>query len=115
MENKLRKLIRKIVREALKDKELEEATTTGNVEGYDTPMAFSDGGKKSKKKASQISQMLYTFPLFVRERSILSERFYRMLHAVNHMEKVGKNTDLRKQLEGLFDEDTLNFETKFQL
>mgnify|MGYP001276601485 CR=1 FL=1 len=55
MENKLRKLIRKIVRETLKDKELEEATTTGNVEGYDTPMAFSDGGKKSKRKRKEYS------------------------------------------------------------
>ena len=41
LENKLREFIRKIFQE-----ELEEITTTGDVEGYSTPYAF----KKKKKK-----------------------------------------------------------------
>ena len=30
-------------------------TTTGNVAGYQTPMAFSDGGKKDKKRKKKIA------------------------------------------------------------
>jgi len=35
--------------------DIEEATTTGDAAGYGTPFAFSDGGKKSKKKKKDIS------------------------------------------------------------
>ena len=35
--------------------DIDEATTTGDVAGYGTPFAFSDGGKKSKKKKKDIS------------------------------------------------------------
>ena len=38
-----------------KYEDIEEATTTGDVAGYGTPFAFSDGGKKSKKKKKDIS------------------------------------------------------------
>tara|TARA_Y100000593_G_C4277470_1_gene320891 strand:- start:327 stop:623 length:297 start_codon:yes stop_codon:yes gene_type:complete len=44
--NKLKEIIRK---------EIREVTTTGNIAGYNTPMAFSDGGKKSKKKKKKNS------------------------------------------------------------
>ena len=45
-------LIKKLTLEVFKD-ELEEMTVTGNVDGYNTPFAFTGGkGKKKKKKFS---------------------------------------------------------------
>ena len=37
------------------EEELDEITTTGNIAGYDSPMAFNDDSKKSKKKKKKIS------------------------------------------------------------
>ena len=34
---------------------MDEATATGNVAGYNTPAAFSDGGRKDKKRKKKIS------------------------------------------------------------
>ena len=51
--SKLDKL-KEIIRELIKN-ELEEASVTGNVAGYETPMAFSGGGSKDKKKKKKIS------------------------------------------------------------
>ncbi len=49
------KLVRSITEKILKDEDLDEITTTGMVAGYNTPFAFSDGGKKSKKKKKKYS------------------------------------------------------------
>lgn len=49
MENKLREIIRGLVREIQSEKELEEMTGTGAVAGYDTPNAFSKPGQSGKK------------------------------------------------------------------
>jgi len=46
--------LKEIIRELIKN-ELEEASVTGNVAGYETPMAFSGGRKKDKKKKKNIS------------------------------------------------------------
>ena len=46
--------IREIIRELIK-KELEEATTTGDIAGYETPNAFTGGPGKGKKKKKEIS------------------------------------------------------------
>ena len=51
--SKIAKLQEKI-RELVK-KELEEATTTGNIAGYETPHAFTGGSGKGKKKKREIS------------------------------------------------------------
>ena len=48
--DKLKEIIRELVK-----KELEEATTTGNIAGYDTPNAFTGGPGKGKKKKKEIS------------------------------------------------------------
>ena len=48
--DKLREIIRELIR-----KEISEASTTSNVAGYETPMAFSGGRKKDKKKKKDIS------------------------------------------------------------
>ena len=54
-EAQLRALIRKLYHEAIRDDkdEVDEITTTGDVEGYNTPFAFT--GKKGQKKKKKIS------------------------------------------------------------
>jgi len=52
VESQLRSFIRGVLDEYMKEKEddLEEITTTGDVDGYSTPHAFSDDEEKKKKK-----------------------------------------------------------------
>ena len=50
----LRLIIRKLIEE-IEDEEIEEATVTGDVAGYNTPMAFTGGKGKGKKKKKKIS------------------------------------------------------------
>ena len=50
--DKLRNLISQIIKE-LQEEDLEEITTTGDVDGYLTPYAFSK--KKNSKKIKKIS------------------------------------------------------------
>jgi hypothetical protein len=49
MSNRLKEIIRGIVKEIQDEKELEEMTGTGAVAGYDTPNAFSKPGSTAKK------------------------------------------------------------------
>lgn len=49
MEDKLREIIKQIVKEIQSEKELEEITVTGNIAGYDTPAAFTKPGKEKEK------------------------------------------------------------------
>jgi len=50
MQENLRQLIKTYIQEVLdEDAELDEITTTGDVDGYSTPLAFSN---KKKKKIS---------------------------------------------------------------
>ena len=51
-ESKLRELIKSVLRE-LQQEELEEITVTADVDGYNTPFAFT--GKKGKKKKKKIA------------------------------------------------------------
>ena len=57
MEIKTRKsfsdLIKNLTLEIIENEELDEITVTGNVDGYNTPFAFT--GKKGKKKKKKIS------------------------------------------------------------
>ena len=46
-------LIKSLTLEMVKEEELDELTVTGNVDGYNTPFAFT--GKKGKKKKKQIA------------------------------------------------------------
>ena len=50
----LKNYIRKCVREHFK--KMEEATVSGDIAGYNTPMAFSYKSKKSKKKKKENSE-----------------------------------------------------------
>ena len=49
MSNRLKEIIRGIVKEIQSETELEEMTGTGAVAGYDTPAAFSKPGQTAKK------------------------------------------------------------------
>jgi hypothetical protein len=49
MSNRLKEIIRTMVKEIQSEKELEEMTVTGAVAGYDTPAAFSKPGQTAKK------------------------------------------------------------------
>ena len=49
MSNRLKEIIRGIVKEIQSEKELDEMSVTGNVAGYDTPAAFSKPGQTKKK------------------------------------------------------------------
>ena len=53
MEQNLNKFLEELIQEV--EKELDEATATGNVAGYNVPGAFSDGGAKDKKRKKKIS------------------------------------------------------------
>ena len=53
MEQNLNKFLEELIQEV--EKELDEATATGNVAGYNVPGAFSDGGRKDKKRKKKIS------------------------------------------------------------
>jgi len=46
-------IIQSLTEEILDEEELEELTVTGNVDGYNTPFAFT--GKKSKKRKKRIA------------------------------------------------------------
>ena len=48
--DKLKEIIRELIRN-----ELDEASTSANVPGYQTPYAFSGGRKKDKKKKKKIA------------------------------------------------------------
>ena len=48
-------LLESLVEEILDEEELDEITTTGDAEGYNTPMAFTGDDKKGKKKKKTIS------------------------------------------------------------
>jgi hypothetical protein len=56
MNENLKKYLDELIQEV--EKELEEATTTGNVAGYQTPKAFSDKGKSDKKRKKKIATAL---------------------------------------------------------
>jgi len=47
-------LIKNLTLEIIDEEELDEITTTGDVAGYSTPFAFSDGGKKDKKRKKKM-------------------------------------------------------------
>jgi hypothetical protein len=53
MEKNLKEFLEELIQEV--EKELDEATATGNVAGYNVPGAFSDGGRKDKKRKKKIS------------------------------------------------------------
>ena len=49
-----KELVKKLTMELLDEESIEEITTTAAVPGYQTPYAFSDGGKKDKKRKKKM-------------------------------------------------------------
>ena len=58
IEKNLKEILDEILDEV--QKELDEATTTGNVDGYQTPYAFSKGNKHKKRKKKIATQLGYS-------------------------------------------------------
>ena len=54
--NKIREIVRKMVRERM----IDEMNTTGNVQGYNTPFAFSGKDSEKKKAKKQADLTGYT-------------------------------------------------------
>ena len=50
----LKKIIEQLIEE-IEEEDIDEATVTGDVDGYGTPFAFSDKSEKSKKKKKKYS------------------------------------------------------------
>ena len=48
-------IIKSLTEEILDEEDLDEMTVTGDVAGYNTPFAFNDKSKNSKKKNKKIS------------------------------------------------------------
>ena len=54
--NQLKNLIKTLALEIIdEEEELDEITTTGDIEGYESPFAFTGQSSKSKKKKKKIS------------------------------------------------------------
>ena len=51
LETKLKEYIRNLVQEM--EEELEEVTTTANIDGFDTPYAFTGKKKRTKKREKE--------------------------------------------------------------
>ena len=92
--------LKEIIRELIKN-ELEEASVTGNVAGYETPMAFSGGRKKDKKKKKDISTNSTGYDVVKEGRY----HDYRNDESLNPKQKIGRSMrevrDSLQQLEGL--------------
>ena len=55
IEDKIRSIINSLIKEIIEEEELEEASVTGDVDGYGSPFAFADDSDKSKKKKKRIA------------------------------------------------------------
>lgn len=56
LETTLKTYIRKLVQEV--EEELDEVNVTGNIDGYDTPNAFTGGKKKNEKQRKKTATQL---------------------------------------------------------
>ena len=91
--------LKEIIRELIK-KELDEASTSSATPGYQTPMAFSGGRKKDKKKKKNISTNSTGYNV-VKE----GKYHYRNDESMTPKQKIGYSMrevrDSLQQLEGL--------------
>ena len=88
--------LKEIIRELIK-KELEEASTSAATPGYQTPMAFSGGRKKDKKKKRDIAKAVYN-------ESINEGRYhdYRNDESMTPKQKIGRSKrEIRDSLNNL--------------
>lgn len=95
----LKKYIDEIISEV--EKELDEATATGDIAGYETPNAFSDGSdatkRRKKKIATQLGMQLVGKVESVNE-NILTEKQFKGLEGIpanTSLEKITKDQKLK--------------------
>lgn len=78
------------------EEELDESSTTGGVDGYQTPFAFSGKGKKDKAKAdSNIEVTGYTKVKDIDE-SVITEKQFKGLEGINSNVSLEKITNDQK-------------------
>jgi len=92
--------LKEIIRELIKN-ELDEASTSAATPGYQTPMAFSGGRKKDKKKKKDISTNSTGYDVVKEGRY----HDYRNDESLNPKQKIGRSMrevrDSLQHLEGL--------------
>lgn len=88
-EKNIKSFIEELIDEV--EKELEEANVTGNVDGYDTPFAFSDknSDKKRKKTATQFGYTLVNNDINNIDESV-NEAFKHIIHVDTPTQVVSK-------------------------
>ena len=103
--------LKEIIRELIK-KEIDEATTTGNIAGYDTPNAFTGGVGKGKKKKKEISTNSTGYNV-VREGRYHD---YRNDESLTPKQKIGRSMrEVRDGLNGLEKLVKMNVKLKNEL
>ena len=89
--------LKEIIRELIKN-ELDEASTSAATPGYQTPMAFSGGRKKDKKKKKDISTNSTGYDVVKEGRY----HDYRNDESLNPKQKIGRSMrEVRDSLNGL--------------
>ena len=102
--------LKEIIRELIK-KELDEASVTGDIAGYQTPYAFSGGRKKDKKKKRDIAKAVYN-------ESINEGRYhdYRNDESMTPKQKIGQSMrEVRNALSELSKLIDMNIKLKNEL
>ena len=98
MNENLRELLDELIQEI--ENELEEATTTGNVAGYQTPNAFGSGRDKDKKKQKKnIDVTGYTKVKDIDEsvnENLITERQFKGLEGIDDKTPLTKISDAQK-------------------
>ena len=88
--------IKEIMFELLKDYDLEEITTTGQIDGFSTPFAFTRKGKKGKKKIiSTTPQSDYYDPTYKRRTKV--GKLATKVANVFRGDKKDKNVNVKKK------------------
>lgn len=96
-EKNIKSFIDELIKEV--EDELDEANVTGNVDGYDTPNAFSgkNSDKKRKKTATQFGYTLVNNDINNIDESVITEKQFKGLEGIpanKSLEKIGKTEKL---------------------
>ena len=91
MEKNLNKFLEELIQEVEKD--LDEATATGNVAGYNVPGAFSNGGSKDKKRKKKISTQFGMKIVGKVDESVITERQFTGLDGIDDKTPLSKISD----------------------
>lgn len=114
MEHNLKKYIDEIIQEI--ESELDEATTTAGVDGYQTPFAFGSGRDSDKKKKKKTAtQAGYTLAeSFMADLDLIKKRskdlsdFVRTVLTNKDFKDVKSDKNFHKYLKSFYNESTIN-------